>query len=50
MERPTPREQAEIELGHEAWLEEVAKEKVKLKTKKTLWERLFPWTITVKRR
>jgi hypothetical protein len=42
--------QAEHELKCEAHREAVEKYKVYLRTKRSLWVRLFPWRITITRR
>ncbi len=39
------RKQAEEELKHERFRELVEKEKEKLKTKRSIWQRIFPYRI-----
>lgn len=41
---------AKVELRREKFREAVEKEKERLRYKKSLWERIFPWKIIIKRR
>lgn len=42
--------QAEEEFKHELFREAVEKYKAKLRQRKTLWDRIFPWRIIILRK
>lgn len=46
----SPLEQAKKELEEETYREEVETIKTKLRTKKNIWQKLFPFKITITRR
>lgn len=46
----TIRELAQTELENEAFREAVEKEKERLRTHRSWWERVFPYKITIERR
>lgn len=50
MDLKTIRAQAEKEIAEEKFKAAVAAEKARLLTKKSVWERLFPFKITITRR
>lgn len=46
----TVRVQAAKEVADEQFRKAVAEEKARIKSKRSLWDRLFPWTITIRRK
>ena len=46
----TIKRQAQIEFEHEQYRAAVEAYKVKLRTKRSVWDRLFPWRIVFVRR
>lgn len=44
------KKQAQAELEHEKFREAVEREKVRLKTKKSPWDIVFPWRIKIERK
>lgn len=44
------KQQAKIEVEHELFREAVEAYKIKLKTKRSLWEKVFPWKIIIVKR